>query len=38
MIESVEKFGVLKLGDIIIELISGNIGIGLVMVVVVKGY
>lgn len=38
MIEDVEVKGVLKFGDIIIELISGNIGIGLVMVVVVKGY
>lgn len=38
MIEDVEKKGLLKEGDIIIELISGNIGIGLVMVVVVKGY
>lgn len=38
MIEKVEYDGLLKLGDIIIEFIFGNIGIGLLMVGVVKGY
>lgn len=38
MIIEVEKSGYLKFGFVIIELISGNIGIGLVMNVVVCGY
>lgn len=38
MVEDVEVKGMLKFGVIIIELISGNIGVGLVFVVVVKGY
>lgn len=38
MIEKVEWEGKIKFGDIIVELISGNIGIGLVFVCVVKGY
>lgn len=38
MIEDVECDGMLKFGDMIIELIFGNIGIGLVLVVVVRGY
>lgn len=38
MIEDVEVKGILKFGVVIIELISGNIGVGLVWVVSVKGY
>lgn len=38
LIEDVEVCGVLKVGMYIVELISGNIGIVLVFVVVVKGY
>lgn len=38
MIVEVEKCGEIKLGDVLIEVISGNIGIVLVMIVVLKGY
>lgn len=38
MIDDVEKVGLIKLGGMIIEGISGNIGMGLVLVVIVKGY
>lgn len=38
MIVEVEKCGEIKLGDVLIEVISGNIGIVLVMIVVFKGY
>lgn len=38
MIEIVEKEGILKLGLIIVELISGNIGIVFVFIGKIKGY
>lgn len=38
MIEDVEKRGLINKDIVIIELISGNIGIVFVMVCVVKGY
>lgn len=38
MIQQVESKGLIKFGDILIEVISGNIGIVLVMVAVIKGY
>lgn len=38
MIVEVEKVGLFNENFIIIELMSGNIGIGLVMNVVVRGY
>lgn len=38
MIVEVEKCGEIQFGDVLIEVISGNIGIVLVMIVVLKGY
>lgn len=39
MVEEVERWGFIILGEsILIELISGNMGIGLVFVCVFKGY
>src|ERR1035437_4377684 len=38
MVEKAEEAGILKKGSIIIELTSGNTGIGLALVAAVKGY
>lgn len=38
MIVEAEKRGEIKSGDVLIEVISGNIGIALVMIVALKGY